>query len=105
MSEMATLKNIAAKRTLHCGQVVPIADPTPTRASSCSANHSRAWKGRTIAFNLTKDQAVELATGLLVAAQEMEQIWVTAFRATKRKDGTHPLTITGSYPEETDEQM
>src|SRR5690348_15323665 len=105
MSEMATLKKIAVKRNLHCGQIAPIENPTATRAAPCHANHSNAWKGGTIAFSLTKQQAIDVATGLLVAAQEMDQVWVTAFRATKRKDGTHRVTITGSYPEETDEQM
>jgi hypothetical protein len=100
MPEMATLKNIEVKRILHCGQIVPTENPTATSAAPCHAHHSKAWKSGTIAFHLTKEQAIELATGLLVASQEMDQIWVTAFRATKRKDGTHPLTITGRYPEE-----
>ena len=50
---------------------------------------------KTVALRLNKEQAVHLATTLLVAAMNWEKIDVTAFRLNRRKsDGTHIVTVT-----------
>ena len=57
---------------------------------------------KTVALRLNKDQAIHLATTLLVAARNWEKIDLTAFRFNKRKsDGTHIITVS-SFDERKD---
>jgi hypothetical protein len=52
---------------------------------------------KTVAVQLSKDQAIHLARVLLIAAQEWETIDVTAWRVYKRKsDGSYNVTVTSS---------
>ena len=72
------------------------------REHACPAKHSKNWKGNTVAVQLTKEQAVQLARVLLSATQEWDQISITAWRYQKRKDGTYPLTVTSEIQPEAD---
>jgi hypothetical protein len=50
---------------------------------------------KTVGIKLSKDQAIHLSRVLLAAAQEWDEIDVTAWRVYKRKsDGTYNITVT-----------
>lgn len=50
---------------------------------------------KTVGLVLTSDQAIHLARVLLAAAQDWEEIEITAYRFSKRKtDGTYHITVT-----------
>jgi len=54
---------------------------------------------KTVGIGLSKDQPVHLARLLLVAAQDWEEIGITAYRLRPWKtDGTYQLTVTGRVP-------
>ena len=56
---------------------------------------------KTVGIKLSRDQAIHLARVLLAAAQEWDEIDVTAWRIYKRRsDGTHNLTVTTVVPAE-----
>jgi hypothetical protein len=51
---------------------------------------------KTVGVKLSREQAIHLARVLLVAAQEWDEIDLTAWRIYKRQsDGTYNLTVTG----------
>jgi hypothetical protein len=50
---------------------------------------------KTVGIKLSKEQAVHLARVLLAAAQEWDEIDITAWRVYRRRsDGTYNLTVT-----------
>lgn len=50
---------------------------------------------KTVGIKLSQEQAIHLARVLLAAAQEWEEVDITAWRVYKRKsDGTYNLTVT-----------
>lgn len=50
---------------------------------------------KTVGIKLSRAQAIHLARVLLAAAQEWEEVDITAWRVYKRKsDGTYNLTVT-----------
>jgi hypothetical protein len=52
---------------------------------------------KTVGIKLSRDQAIHLARVLLAAAQEWDDIDITAWRVSKRKsDGTYGVTVTTS---------
>lgn len=54
---------------------------------------------QTVGIGLSAEQAIHLARLLLVAAQDWEEIGITAYRFRSRKsDGTYQLTVTGRVP-------
>jgi hypothetical protein len=56
---------------------------------------------KTVGIKLNRDQAIRLARVLLAAAQEWDEIDVTAYRFDKRKtDDTYRITVTSMRPEE-----
>ena len=56
---------------------------------------------KTVAVRMTKQQAVDLATTILLAAQTWDIIDVTAFRKGKSKaTGQYPLTVTSKRKED-----
>lgn len=58
---------------------------------------------KTVAFKLTRDQAVHLAITLLAASRNWDEIDVTGFRFSKRSsDGTYIITVTSKPAHETD---
>src|SRR4051812_14201732 len=89
-----SVKQLTVDQNVRCKSIIP--DPDEPR-TECSAGHSVRWKGDTIAFHLTRQQAVDLAKVLLVGSQEWESMTVTAFRRQKRKsDGTYPVTVSAT---------
>ena len=94
----ATLKKLIIDSNVRCERIIPVADSINT---PCPAKHSKAWKGSTIALQLTKDQAIQLARVLLAATQEWDHVNITAFRYQKRRsDGTYPVTVTSEIEPE-----
>lgn len=80
------------KRTASCSQVVPAF----VEGAECKANHSGAWKGSTIAFQMTREQAFEFAAILLVVAQQAisgQKIAVTVHRDQQHEDGVFPIQV------------
>jgi len=56
---------------------------------------------KTVGIKLSREQAIHLARVLLAAAQEWDEIDITAWRVYKRKsDGTYNLTVTTALPAE-----
>ena len=54
---------------------------------------------KTVGLKLSQDQAVHLARVLLAAAQDWQEIDLTAYRFTpRRSDGTYQLTVTSQRP-------
>jgi hypothetical protein len=54
---------------------------------------------QTVGLKLSREQAVHLARVLLAAAQDWDEIDITAWRFKKRKaDGTYPVTVTTAGP-------
>jgi len=59
---------------------------------------------QTVGLRLNRDQAVHLATVLLVAARDWNEIDITAYRFEKRKtDGTYHITVTSGGARDNDE--
>lgn len=86
-----SVKQLTVNQNVRCQSIYPDPDEPHT---DCPAGHSARWKGDTVAFHLTKQQAIDLAKVLLVGSQEWERMAVTAFRTQKRKlDGTYPVTV------------
>ena len=55
---------------------------------------------KTVGIKLSRDQAIHLARVLLAAAQDWEEIDITAWRIYKRKtDGTYNVTVTSAVTE------
>ena len=93
-----TLKKFVIDHNVRCERIIPVADSINT---PCPAKHSKLWEGKTVAFQLTREQALQLARVLLAATQEWDKISITAWRYQKRKkDGTYPLTITSEIEPE-----
>jgi hypothetical protein len=87
-----SVKQLTVNQNVRCQSIYPDPDEPHT---DCPARHSARWKGDTVAFHLTSQQAIDLAKVLLVGSQEWECMTVTAFRTQKRKlDGTYPVTVT-----------
>jgi hypothetical protein len=54
---------------------------------------------KTVGIKLSRDQAIHLARVLLAAAQEWDEIDITAWRVSKRQsDGTYHVTVTTALP-------
>jgi hypothetical protein len=94
----SSVKKITVNQNVRCERIIPVENSINT---PCPANHSKLWKGNTVAFQLTKEQAVQLARVLLAATQEWDHISITAFRYQRRKDGTYPVTVTSVVEPET----
>ena len=87
-----SVKALTVNQNVRCQSVIP--DPEGQR-TQCPARHSARWRGDTVGFQLTKQQAIDLAKVLLAGSQDWQQIDVTIWRFQKRKtDGTYPLTVT-----------
>jgi hypothetical protein len=86
----ATVKKLKLKTPLHCYKIYP------TETSKRTLEDLK-----TVAVRLTKQQAIDLATTLLLAAQSWDIIDVTAFRKTKsRSTGEYQLTVTSQRKDE-----
>jgi hypothetical protein len=59
---------------------------------------------KTVGIKLSREQAVHLARVLLAAAQDWDEIDITAYRGQGRQsDGTNQLTVTSMRPEDDDD--
>ena len=87
-----TVKYLTVNQNVRCRSVIP--DPQGQH-TDCPGRHSTRWHGDTVAFQLTKQQAIDLAKVLLAASQDWQLMDVTVWRFQKRKsDGTFPITVT-----------
>lgn len=58
---------------------------------------------KTVGLKLNRDQAIHLARVLLAAAQEWQEIDITAYRAQPRQsDGTYQVTVTSMRPQDSE---
>jgi hypothetical protein len=86
-----SVKNLTVDQNVRSRRIYPVEDAVNT---ACPAKHSKNWKGDTVGFSLTKEQAIHLARVLLAATQEWDRIAVVAWLRDKRKnDGTYPVTV------------
>jgi hypothetical protein len=89
-----SVKQITVDQNVRTRRIYPIEE---TINPPCPARHSKSWKGDTVAFSLTKEQAIHLARVLLAATQEWDEIDVVAWRRKKRNsDDTYPITVTSA---------
>ena len=87
-----TAKNLIIDSNIRCQKIYPI-----------ETSKKQLSDLKTIAIKLTKDQAIHLATTLLAASRNWDEIDLTGFRFSKRKsDGTYILTVTSKPAAETD---
>jgi hypothetical protein len=78
------------RRTPRCVQVVP------AWQDGTKPNCSDRWDGKTIGFQMTKEQALELTKILMIVAEQAgspERIHVTVHRDQKSRDGTFPIQV------------
>lgn len=55
---------------------------------------------QTVAFRMSRDQAVHLARVLLAVTQDWDQIEITGYRLDRRRsDGTYGITVTTYLPD------
>ena len=78
-----SVKRVIVDQNVRCQRIFPIEE---SKTGLCSAKHSTRWTGKTIALQMTKDQAVHLARALLAATQEWNEIDITAFRFQRRAE-------------------
>jgi hypothetical protein len=72
---------------VRCLRIYPVEDSRRTSKSIADL--------KTVGLKLSRDQAIHLARVLLAAAQEWEEIDITAWRVYKRQsDGTYNVTVT-----------
>jgi hypothetical protein len=83
---------LSIKRTGECLSV----QPEFTQDSHCAGNHSTKWKGSTVGFHMSPEQALELAEILVAVSRRAErgqQIAVIVHRDTRRHSGKHRIQI------------
>ena len=51
---------------------------------------------KTVGMKLSKGQAIQLARVLLVAAQDWDEMEITAYRQPRQSDSTHQITVTSN---------
>lgn len=83
-----TVSSIKIDPNVRCLRIYPVEDrPSTTKTIR---------ELKTVGIQLSRDQAIHLARVLLAAAQEWDEIDVTAWRIYKRQsDGTYNVTVTG----------
>ena len=86
-----TAKHLVIDSNIRCQKIYPI-----------ETSKKQLSELKTVAFKLTRDQAVHLAVTLLAASRNWDEIDLTGFRFSKRKsDGTYIITVTSKPAPET----
>jgi hypothetical protein len=82
-----TTTSIKINPNVRCLRIYPVEDhPDNTKTIA---------ELKTVGIKLSREQAIHLARVLLAAAQEWDEVDVTAWRVYKRKsDGTYNVTVT-----------
>jgi hypothetical protein len=83
-----SVKSLTIDQNVRCQKIYPVEGTLKTTAEL-----------KTVAFALTKKEAIHLARVLLAATQAWDDILVTGFRMQKRGDGTYPITVTSFVKE------
>jgi hypothetical protein len=82
-----SVSTIKLDTNLRCERVYPVEDE--------KSRQKMLTDLKTVGIKLSREQAIDLATILLVAAKEWAEIDLTAWRSHKRSsDGTYQLTVT-----------
>jgi hypothetical protein len=90
----AAKKRVAASSikidaNVRCQRIYPVEDNAPSRKTIADL--------KTVGIKLSREQAVHLARVLLAAAQEWDEIDITAWRIYKRlSDNTYNVTVTSA---------
>ncbi|MFQ5708729.1 MAG: hypothetical protein ACE5HO_14835 [bacterium] len=80
-----SIKKIQIRTNLRCEKIYPRENSKIKMMSDLKA----------IGITLNTEQAIELATSILVASQTSDVIDITGYRLKRRQsDGTYPLTVT-----------
>jgi len=81
--------NIRINPNVRCQRIYPVEDQANSRKTLADL--------KTVGMKLTREQAIHLARVLLAAAQDWQEIDITAWRIYKRKsDGTYNVTVTST---------
>jgi hypothetical protein len=84
--------SIKIDTNVRCLRIYPVEDGRKTAKSIADL--------KTVGLKLSRDQAIHLARVLLAAAQEWDEIDITAWRVYKRQsDGTYNVTVTTTVSE------
>ena len=86
----SSVRGVTIDQNVRSRRVWPVED---TENTSCPAKQSEKWKGDTVGFRLTKEEAIHLAIVLLAVTQEWEQIDIVAWRRKRNNDGSYPVTV------------
>lgn len=79
-----SLKDIVLSTNLRCLRIYPVKRTNKTVSEL-----------KTIGIKLSKQQAIQLARGLLAASQDWNNIEITGYRLRRsQSDETYPLTVT-----------
>ena len=83
--------SIAIDPNVRCLRIYPVED---------NANSNKTIGNlKTVGIRLSRDQAIHLARVLLAAAQDWDEMDITAWRVYRRQtDGTCNVTVTGYQP-------
>jgi hypothetical protein len=85
-----TINGAKIDPNIRCNRVYPV-----------EASKHEIGELKTVGLKLNREQAIHLATALLMAARGWEEIDITAYRFDKRTaDGTYRLTVTSNVAEE-----
>jgi hypothetical protein len=76
---------------VRCLRIYPVEDNQESRKTISDL--------KTVGIKLSREQAIHLARVLLAAAQEWDEMDITAWRVYKRQsDGTYNVTVTTAVP-------
>lgn len=96
MSSTATKKRKAASSiridpNVRCLRIYPVEDHKSAKKTISDL--------KTVGMKLSREQAIHLARVLLAAAQDWDEVDITAWRVYKRQsDGTYNVTVTTAVP-------
>ncbi|HET6307277.1 MAG TPA: hypothetical protein VFG12_08830, partial [Rhodopila sp.] len=84
-----TINGAKVDPNIRCNRIYPV-----------EASKHEIGELKTVGVKLNRQQAIHLATALLIAARGWDEIDITAYRFEKRvEDGTYRLTVTSNVAE------
>jgi hypothetical protein len=91
MKKRKAASSIKINPNVRCLRIYPVEDNRSSRKTISEL--------KTVGIKLSREQAIHLARVLLAAAQEWDEMDITAWRVYRRQsDGTYNLTVTTAVP-------
>jgi hypothetical protein len=91
MKKRKAASSIKINPNVRCLRIYPVEDNRSSRKTISEL--------KTVGIKLSREQAIHLARVLLAAAQEWDEMGITAWRVYRRQsDGTYNLTVTTAVP-------